>query len=504
MRTQNIIMLCLLSSFSFAQEKITKTSQSIKVAKDAIIELNTNNVQIEIDTWSRDIVEIEAYIESSSLSQEELNEAVQGWDLEINGSNDNISIQSGRSHGLRFFGERDFSKELKELELDLADMPELPGLHFKVPDFPDIPELPEFPELPELPKGIKSIQFDYEKYQEEGQKYLKEWSKRYEKKGGKELQKRMEAWAKEFAESGYQEKMAKWGEKFGEQYAEKIAAWGETYNKEFGNEWAKGLEAWGEQFAEHMEKQKLKTKHREKTLRNRAEMLKEREQQIKKRASALEKRQEATEQRFLLKGKRSDLDKSKIKRVIKIKIPKKAQLKTNIRHGELKIVSAINNIEAKLSYSFLIADRINGTNTSINASYSPLVIDHWQGGNLDLKFVNRAQIKVANDIIVNSKSSNIYIGELKNSAIIDGSFDEFTIAKLSDAFSNLNLVIEHSDVLIDLPKAADYAIYFKGNRSKLNNQSVTHKTIKSNESQNEKTNTQNIIVNAKYSNVIIN
>ena len=44
-------------------------------------------------------------------------------------------------------------------------------------------EMPEFPELPELPEGINTIKFDYDKYQKEGEKYLSEWSKKYEEKG---------------------------------------------------------------------------------------------------------------------------------------------------------------------------------------------------------------------------------------------------------------------------------------------------------------------------------
>ena len=62
---------------------------------------------------------------------------------------------------------------------------------------PEMPEMPEFPELPELPDGIKTIHFDYDKYQEEGESYLNEWSKKYEKEGGRETYKReMEEWAR--------------------------------------------------------------------------------------------------------------------------------------------------------------------------------------------------------------------------------------------------------------------------------------------------------------------
>ena len=43
----------------------------------------------------------------------------------------------------------------------------------------------------------------------------------------------MEEWAKKFADSGYEEKMAKWGEEYG---------------KRFEGKWAKDMEKWGEKF----------------------------------------------------------------------------------------------------------------------------------------------------------------------------------------------------------------------------------------------------------------
>ena len=57
-----------------------KQHRSIKVNKDVVVDLNTNYVEIEIDTWNKDIVEVEAYVESTKLSDEELKEILKGME----------------------------------------------------------------------------------------------------------------------------------------------------------------------------------------------------------------------------------------------------------------------------------------------------------------------------------------------------------------------------------------------------------------------------------------
>ncbi|MCA0153744.1 hypothetical protein [Winogradskyella vincentii] len=537
MNTIRILMLCLITSFGFAQNKLSKTSQSIKVSKDVVVDLNTNYVEIEIDTWNRDIVEVEAYIESSVLSGEDLQRALDAWNLEINGSNNKVVISStgGRSVGL--FGEEDYADLLRDLEIQLADIPEMPEIMVlpnmpemgEMPPLPEMPEMPELPELPELPNAITTIKFDYDRYQKEGEKYLEEWSKKYEEEGGKELQEKMEKWAKEFAESGYQEKMEKWGEeygmrfdgqwakeiekwgeKFGEKYAKDMEKWGEEFGEKFGEEWAKEMEAWGERFGREMERkaqQVERNAERQSRMAERearlAERHAERSAQMAERQAEMEaRRKEMHEKRETIFARSIEGgNNSKVKKVIKIKIPKKAKLKTNIRHGELKLSSVIHNMSGDISHSFLVADNIDGGDTFINVSYSPVVINNWNLGTLNLNFVDKAQIKSVNDLVLNAKSSNINIDKLTNTGIIDGSFGDLTISQLTESFNNLNLVLENSDAYVNLPNATDYSLYFKGNRSKYNNQPTNQKTIRNypDGGSTDKT----IIVNAKYSNVII-
>ena len=513
-----ILVLCLITTMGYAQKKMSKTSQSIKVSKDVVVELNTSYVEIEIDTWNKDVVEVEAYIEGQKLSEDELKQALDVWNLNVIGSYDKVIISSegGRSVGLLNIG--DYTTVLQNLEFNLADLPEMPTMP-ELPimsGMPQLPAMPIMPELPELPKGVTTIDFDYDRYQEEGETYLTEWSKKYEKKGGKEFQKRMEEWARKFADSGYQEKMEKWGKEYGKRFdgkwAKDMEKWGEDLGEKFGEDWSKKMEDWGERFSKEMESKAKVIEYRAEAMEKRVEALAERKEE--RNDMLLEKREErrqALEEREALLQNRKESRLSsylesngntKVRKVIKIKIPKKAKLKMNVRHGELKIVSALHNAKGDISHSFLVAEHINGSETSINVSYSPVVINTWDVGTLNLNFVDKAQIKTAKNLVLNSKSSNINIENLTDTGIIDGSFGDLTISNLPESFKNLNLVLENSDALINLPKNIDYTLYFKGNRSKYNNKVTTQKTIR-NYPEGQSSN-RNIMVNAKFSNVIIN
>ncbi|TCK68794.1 hypothetical protein DFQ05_0304 [Winogradskyella wandonensis] len=505
MKTIKIFMLCLITTIGFAQKKEIKTSQTAKVNKDVVVELNTNYVEIEIDTWNKDEVKIEAYLESDVLSQEDLKKALKTWNLNFDATLDKVYISSEGGRGAGLFPRNSYDDILQELEFSLADLPEIPEIKVlpnmaNFPDLPELPEMPEFPELPELPEGVKTIQFDYDRYQKEGEKYLSKWSKRYEKEGGKELQKRMEAWAKKFAESGYEEKMAKWGEEYGKrfegQWAKDMEKWGEEFGESFGKDmekWGedlgKKMEAWGERFGKQMEQ-------RAKALEKRAEAMEKRAEQTAKRKEAMQDRKAS----IFAQSYNSDRN-SKVKRVIKITMPKKAKLKLNVRHGELKIASAVHNARGDVSHTFFVAENIDGSDTSINVSYSPVAINSWNVGSLNLNFVKNAEIKRANNLMLTSKSSNIVIKNLTDTGIINGSFGDLTISNLAETFNNLNLVLENSDAFVEIPESVNYSLFFNGNRSKYNNEPTKQKTVKRYDG---KPTSKTIVVNAKYSSVTMN
>jgi hypothetical protein len=189
---------------------------------------------------------------------------------------------------------------------------------------------------------------------------------------------------------------------------------------------------------------------------------------------------------------------SKVKKTIRIKMPKGAKLKVNVRHGELKFASNISNLEADLSHSKFVANGIDGSSTSINASYTHVKVKDWLNGDLKLNYVENADLENVERLVLTSNSSNININSLSNNALIDGSFGELSINSIDDAFKSLNIILENSEATIALPKT-DFELLFKGNRSKFNNESTSKKVIKNYPEGGSSD--KLIVVNAKFSEV---
>lgn len=526
----NIVMLFFAGLVSVtAQQKLQKTSKSINVNKDVTIDLNTSFANIEFETWNKDIIEVEAYIESTKLSKADLEKALKEWDLTIEGYGDNVSIKTkdalsswswGSELGnLAHLASLESLGALENVGVVLAEMPELP----EVPEMPEFPEIPEVPELPgnlleslnfsglpeilDLPEGVKSVNFDTDEYEERGEAYLDEWSEKYERKYGDGYGEKMKVWARNFVNSDFEEKMEKWGEDFGEDFGKKMEAWGEKFGESWGKDFEKKMEKWGEEFGEQWGDEyakkmeawgesldaKLKEKYGEDyeiELKRRAERM---EEKIEKKAKLFEERINRNGGLF------DNNSNSKIKKTIKIKIPKDAKLKVNVRHGELKFAN-VSNIKADLSHSKLTANSVGGSSTSINASYTDVKVGDWLDGDLKLNYVEDAKLNSVKRLVLTSNSSNINIDTLINSALIDGSFGDLNIRNIDNSFSSLNIILENSDAVIKLPKS-DYDLLFRGNRSKFNNENTNKKVIKNYPEGGSSNKT--IVVNAKYSNVVM-
>lgn len=513
------LAVVFLSVFSLsAQQKLQKISKSVKANKNVTLNLNTSYTNIEIDTWDKNQIQLEAYIESKNLSKEELQEVLESWIVDIEGSGSDVRISTSGGIGSRFNFNFDFSELdiLKDLNIDLGDMPEIPEINFEMPEIPEMPEIdfeipempemPELPELPELPDGVHNVNFNFDAYKKDGEVYLEKWSKEYEEKYGKEYKEKMKAWAKKFSKTDfdkYSKEMEIWGEKFGNDYGKKMEVWGEKFGKTFGkdmekwgkefgkqfenSDWAKSMEEWGENFGREWE-EKMEEKFGkdwEEKMEDHGRIIEER---YEKKAEEIEKRFEKYENGEIIK-------------TIKIRMPKDTKLKVNVRHGELKFTS-VYNLKADLSHSTLLAENINGSNTSINASYTPILVTNWNAGELKLNYVDNAILKNVNHLMLTSNSSNITIGELSGNAIINGSFGDLEIDSITNTFNNLNLILENSDVVISLPKT-DYNLQYQGKRTRFLHPDKKTKESTSTFSTGNLSSNKTIVINAKYSNVVM-
>lgn len=483
------IGMIFIATSVLAQQKLTKASQSIKVNKDVTLDLNTSHCNIIFDTWNKDVIEVEAYIEGDNLSKEEMQDALKNWNVDVDATKNSVSISTrGNAPVVWAYrhnpGDEDaYRAVLEELKFELADLPEI---DFEIPEVPEIPELPEMPELPELPAGISNIHFDYDAYKKNGDEYMKQWSKDFESTFGEEYAKKMEAWGEKF------------GKEWNEKYGKEMEAWGEKFSKEWEEKNGKKMEEWGKRYAKQMEE-------RAKQLEERSKHLEERQELYGKLAE--ERAKMADERAKLADERRAKIEKMihsgtnpKVKKTIKIRMPKDTKVKVNVKYGELKFASNIDNLKADLSHTKFIATSINGSNTSINASYSPVLVTNWNLGSLNLNYVKDAEIDNVKRLMLTSNSSNIKINNLINNAIIDGSIGDLEILKIDDAFTNLNVTLQNSDAVIAIPKV-DYSLQYKGSKSRFSHPKKTTKDNATSFSIGNLSNSKTIVVNAKYSNV---
>lgn len=461
------VLSFFVASAVMAQQKLIKTSQSIDVNKDVTINLNTSNTNIIFDTWNKNTIEIEAFIEGEKLSDEALKKVLKEWQINIEASKSLVTITS-KSNGTNSWSHSFMTDDndaaravLKELKFELADMPEM-DLDFNF----EMPEVPEMPELPELPEGISKMQFDYEAYQKDEKKYLEAYSKKFESKYGKDYAKKMEAW----------------GEKFGKEWEEKHG---------------KQMEEWGEQFAKRMGQQS------ERRAQQQERLAAEVERHVHVREKQIQEREKLTdERRVLIEKMVSEKTKSNVKKLIKIKMPKGTKLKVNVRHGEIEFASNIDNLKADLAYTKFTAQSINGSSTSINASYSPINVIYWNLGQLNLNYAQNVKLSNVKQMVLNSNSSNITINNLIGNAVIDGNIGDLKILKIDDTFTNLNIILQNSNATISLPKV-DCNLKYNGSHTRFSHPKNSSKNAVSSFTTGNVSSGKNIVINAKYSNVTL-
>ena len=487
------MLLCFCMSVS-AQQKLDKVSQSINVNDNVNIDLNTSYTNIEIDTWNKDIIEVEAYIESSVLSKEELQTHLENWKIDVDASKDRVIISSDLG-GLSWSDNSSLFElqsldALQDLEVELANIPVMPMVEgllesMDLANMPKMPKMPKMPNLPDLPEGMSNINFDYERYQEEGEAYMEKWSREYGDKYGEAYAEKMEKWAKEVdsdALAKYEKEMEAWGENFGEKFGAEFEKDMEKWGEEFGEKFGKSMEKWGEEFGEEFGKSMEKWGE---------EFGKQMEERSKENEEAY---------RTLFESRTSK--NLNIKKVIKIKIPKKAKLNLNVRHGELKVSSLINNVKADLNHATFLANSIDGEKTSINASYGSVLIKSWELGTLKLNFVENAILQEVNGLVLNSNSSNIGIDRLAGNAILTGSFGDLVIHNIAENFNNINITLDNSNAAVKLPKV-DFNLQYQGKNSRLHHPKNKNDNAVSSFKLGSLNSNKTIAINARYSKVVM-
>ena len=400
------ILLLLFLVFSIgisAQNK--KLDKSYKTKADVTIRIDAKYTNVIVENWDKNEVAIEAFLEGGDLKGEALKNTLNSWKLETSGTPDKIEINSGGGTSINS------DLDLTSLNESLGGLGEMLAPIMTDMIAPMLENISKNPLPSEFYEKIGNMNFDYEAYKKDGDKYMEKWEKKMEKNFGKDFEKSMEAWGKQFEknsevwEKDFAVKMEGWGENFEKKFGKDMEEWGENFGKK--------MEAWGENFEKDMEaSQSMKD------------------------------------------GGKSNLKLSNQgKRVIKIKIPRNAKLDLDVRYGELKLGERTTNLKANLSHTNFSANIIDGENTQVKVSYSPININQWNYGVLKTNYVENCEIASAKSIKLVSNSSDVTIKEITETGILSGTFGELAVGKLGAGFINLDITLENSDLRLSLPSA---------------------------------------------------
>jgi len=196
-----LLLLLGFSSLSFGQKEVKTYKETFNVSDDAVLDVNTSGTDIVFETWNKDEIEIVATIEIEGATKEEAEAYFNNLDLDITGNSKKIEIKTGSKNSWIFSKTRwpkghqyDINVEsLFSVPRDTLWFPSglSDSIHMDLV-VPRFPELLAFPPVPPMPEA----NFDYEKFQKEGEAYLKEWQKSFSKGFNKEYEEKLKAWSK--------------------------------------------------------------------------------------------------------------------------------------------------------------------------------------------------------------------------------------------------------------------------------------------------------------------
>lgn len=308
-----------------AQKKTYKEKEEFSVKSDVEIDINARHSDIEIETWNKNKVVVEAYmvIDGTEVSEETRDELFDKWDFEAFGNSKKVTVNSKSHskiniHSFNFDDPNysylnnyvtDFSLGslgiLDSLDFVIPDLPPFPEVHVVAPAPPAPPASP-LPPLPELPS-----EFDFDAYKKD-KSYLEKWKKEN----------------KDVLGENAKVKIGKNSISITSEDSS-ITMLNEDHYNDFSN-YKEILE--GVDYNEYI---KMAREEYEKA---RKEYTKERKEHLKEMKESLkEEREHRKEMRKEIQELLKNRSKLKIKRFIKIKAPKDAKFNMNVKYGALSL-----------------------------------------------------------------------------------------------------------------------------------------------------------------------
>ncbi len=508
------VVLLLLTSIVVAQSSY---KESFKVGDDATVSINLSYADVVFETWNKDVVQVEAYIEGKNLSEKEKKEIFNHWNLDVLGNSKKVVVTSNSGNNWDSFESLNHLEGLESLE-SLTGLEALKSLEslgdidwdIVVPDIPEFDKFPKWPYSDSRPNikegdtkyndhGGFSMSFDTDEYEKNKQKYVDKLNKKYKTKV---TVRQTDAWLdnlEEWAE-GFEDVMEDWGEEFGKEFEMKLGPEFEKKMEDWGESFEEEMEKWGENFGDEMEKW---GESFGKDVEKWAEQFEDDNGNYSKTVTTDKNGNKS----IIIQGAKGSSGKhSKAKKKIIIRMPKGTKTDINVRHGEVKMADAYN-VNAKLNYTLFTANSIDGGESLINASYAPVSVNNWKDGVLEINYVDDCKLNKVENINLQANSSDVKINTITDKAQLSGSFGNLYIYSVSNSFESIDIVLENTDATIKIPDTA-FSFYFNGKKSTLKYPKSLELTNTKNNNNvlvrgfnKAKNSASMFIINASYSNV---
>jgi hypothetical protein len=481
----------LIGSLGYGQKQSKTYNELFNVGQETVLEINTNNADILFETWDKNQIVVEAVITLDGATEEEAKRYFKESAIEIMGNSQKVSVATASENSWAFGNkafempeihfEHDFQFDFEPfLGGSIVGMDSLMGpmdpLNLGWAVLADMPPLPPMP----------NQNFDYEAFKKDGDKYMIKWQKQFSKGIDKDYEKKMEEW--------------------GEEMEKKALAM--------------------EKKREAMEK--LRSERFEKMQEDRALQMEKREKEMEARSEAMEKRaaemaRKMEERNVLIsrdtEGSRPNIfyfsddgahKNYKVKKTIKIKMPKGLKIQMNVRHGEVKLAEITKNIHATLTYSRLLAATIDGDKTSIVASYSPVTVQRWNYGTLQVDYSDKVNLKEVGNLRLSATASDITIDRIVDKVYITNKFGPISINNVASGFTDLDITLQNAELHCKTPATA-FTINVNGTASELAYpeslimvKTKNQNTVVSKGYHLSKNNGKNIVIKSNYSDVVFN
>lgn len=391
-----------------AQKVDKKFSEKFPVNKDVLVSINATNTEVNVETWNKNQVLVEATIEIEGLSKKEAEKYIESYRFEALGNKDKVKITSQD----RGFNNNSNIVFINNADFNFPDI-QLPNLdNIRLMRIEDI-KIPEI-DFENMNFGLDNFEFDFDRYTKDGKKYFFQW-----KDSAKNITiKSKEEWEK-FKNS--------------EEY-KKIKQELDEEREKMRIEIRKAREEIKKINKEEINKQLARVKiDREKIQQ---ELAKAKEQIMKIRYDY-----DSNSENIIIDGK-----KIKVKKILNIKVPKDATFDLNTRYSKVTLPNTVAS--GKIFSGSFYANSLQ--NSNLHISYSAVTIQDLNACTLFLKNISEVTIASISNSSLNSNSASLIINKLGEKVNLRDSFGEINIKSIASDFETMNIDLRNSSIKLPL------------------------------------------------------